>query len=185
MKISTGKSSSIGAAALALASSVAFAAGIGGVTTSGARGPVTAPLKGVIRLNAAPRRAVPGVVAPRRVSVGGLGQQYVRFRDSAGGYESALKNMPWVEQHCAAGSYSVQDQMAAGCNGNEPLNQCMDKLYKHCVETWGQAPDQHPGVSSKKFQQSAADAAAQARVLSEMLLRYAADADRNVKTFVP
>jgi hypothetical protein len=169
----------------------AFAAGIGAVGVSqGTNQPIagarpTTPLKGAIRLNGAPHGSMAGAIAPARVTLGALQQKYLQFNDGAGGYESALKNMPLVEQKYGARSYSVQDQMAAGCNGSESLNQCMDKLYKHCVQTWGQAPDQHPGVSSQAFQQSATAAAAEARALSLMLERYAAQAEQNVKKYVP
>lgn len=30
-------------------------------------------------------------------------------------------------------SFSVQDQQAAGCAGNDTVNQCVDKLIKHCI----------------------------------------------------
>ena len=37
---------------------------------------------------------------------------------------------------CLTKSYSVQDQQAAGCAGTDTVNQCMDKLYKHCIAAY-------------------------------------------------
>lgn len=39
-------------------------------------------------------------------------------------------------KNCLAKSYSVQDQQAAGCAGNDTVNQCMDKLYKYCIGSY-------------------------------------------------
>jgi len=39
---------------------------------------------------------------------------------------------PYIK-NCLTKSYSVQDQQSAGCAGTDTVNQCMDKLYKHCI----------------------------------------------------
>jgi hypothetical protein len=39
-----------------------------------------------------------------------------------------------VETCCSpTKSFSVQDQQAAGCAGSDTVNQCVDKLIKHCI----------------------------------------------------
>ena len=110
--------------------------------------------------------------------------------------------MPEIAKACSGKSYSVQDQKAAGCTGNETLNQCMDKLYKHCVETYSvsgisrpiggvnpltgsQGNSQTPGFSTKQFQQSAHMTSAEARALSQLLGQYANQVDQNAKALVP
>jgi hypothetical protein len=128
-----------------------------------------------------------------------LDEKFTEFSGNAKSYESGAKAIPEIAKQCAAKSYSVQDQKAAGCTGTDTLNQCMDKLYKHCIENYsvgsfdlglpnqisGQSSGKIPGFSTKQFQQSAKTAAAQARALSSLLAQYANEADQNVKALVP
>ncbi len=121
-----------------------------------------------------------------------------QFHDLAGNaqeYEVGVATMPEIQKACAEKSYSVQDQMAAGCNGNETLNQCMEKVVHHCIETystsgmsWGGvsvggveiAPGgSTPTFSTQAFREAAGQTAAQARALSQKLQQYATQAERN------
>ncbi|HUJ85789.1 MAG TPA: hypothetical protein VLX30_02930 [Burkholderiales bacterium] len=170
MRLSISKAASVAAAAALLAGSVTFAA---------ESGSALAPLKGAIRLDRALHPGSTGGYAPRRATLGAIQQKYVQFKDGAAGYESGLKHSLRAEQECAAKSYSVQDQTAAGCSASEPLSLCMDKLYKRCFA----ATVRRDGGATQNFQQSAATAAAAARALSQLLDQYATDADQNAMRF--
>ena len=39
---------------------------------------------------------------------------------------------------CANKSYSIQDQQNAGCLGSDTVNQCTDKLFRHCLSRYEQ-----------------------------------------------
>jgi hypothetical protein len=183
MKLSIWKASGAGAATALLAVSVAFAAGIGtGIPRihAASGGATSAPLKGAIRLNPAMQGSMVAGYARRWMTIGEIDRKESEFTNATGGYESGLKHRLRAVQECSTKSYSVQDQIAAGCSGSEPLSQCMDKLYRHCLAT----TIQHDGGATKNFPQSAAAAAARARALSEALIRYATEAEQNAKRFV-
>jgi hypothetical protein len=214
MKLSI-MSSAVGMIIAMLVGAPAFAAGAGiggggvpGYTppdagqSSASRGTATAPLKGAIRMSPGIHRGMGAGRVFTQVSFDKLKQKFTEFSGNANTYESGAKAMPGIAQACSGKSYSVQDQMAAGCTGNETLNQCMDKLYKHCVETYSvgsislptggmgspfgnQGSGQVPGFSTKQFQQSAQVTAAQARALSQLLTLYANEVDKNAKALVP
>jgi hypothetical protein len=128
-----------------------------------------------------------------------LNQKFTEFSGSAKSYESGSKTMTEVViKQCSDKSFTVQDQQAAGCTGTESLNQCMEKLYKHCVKTYSVAglnlgglnvidksSGRIPGFSTQQFLQSVQTAAAQARALSQLLNQYANEVEQNAKTLVP
>jgi hypothetical protein len=209
------RSSAVGIIIALLTATPAFAAGTaiggGGIPGQGAtpgsdlptsRGAKTAPLKGAIRMSPGMHRGMGAGRVFTQVSLAKLKQKFTEFSGNANTYESGAQAMPGIAKACSGKSYSVQDQMAAGCTGNETLNQCMDKLYKHCVETFSvsgvslpvggvnpltgsQSYGQTSGFSTKQFQQSAQAAAAQARALSQMLTLYANEVEKNSKALVP
>lgn len=130
----------------------------------------------------------PRVVLP--VKLNQLSQQFNEMYESASEYEVGVTTMPQIQKQCAEKSYSVQDQVAAGCNGTEPLNQCMEKLVSHCMATystggisWGGIGNMPggstPTFSTKSFRQAAERTAAKARVMSQKLQQYASQAERN------
>ena len=157
------------------------------------------PLKDEIRLGPGGLRSMSGRRLLPQVSFEKLDQKFTEFTGNAKVYESGAKALPEIAKQCAAKSYSVQDQKVAGCTGNDTLNQCMDKLYKHCIENYsfagidlgvpspitGGSQGKAPGFSTKQFQQSAKTTAAEARALSQLLAQYANEVDQNAKTLVP
>ncbi len=119
-----------------------------------------------------------------------LEQQFYDMAGKAQEYEVGVATMPEIQKECAEKSYSVQDQMAAGCSGNETLNQCMEKLVHHCIETfstpgisWGGVgpipAGSTPTFSTQSFREAAGQTAAKARALSQKLQQYATQAERN------
>lgn len=119
-----------------------------------------------------------------------LEQQFNALAGKAQEYEVGVATMPEIQKECAEKSYSVQDQMSAGCSGDETLNQCMEKLVHHCIETfsmpgisWGGIGNipagGTPSFSTESFRESATQTAAKARALSQKLQQYASQADRN------
>lgn len=54
-------------------------------------------------------------------------------------------------KQCLNNSYSVQDQQAAGCSGNDTVDQCMAKLYKKCVANIYPAVGLHFRESSERL----------------------------------
>lgn len=48
-------------------------------------------------------------------------------------YMQLLGKMKSLSTGCSTRAYSVQDQHAAGCKGNDTVDQCMEKLYDHCM----------------------------------------------------
>jgi hypothetical protein len=177
---------------------------------SGARGagqPVkdggtAGPLKGVIRLAPGAARAAGTPVVPS-VGIETLKQKFTKFAGDAQAYESGAKNMQSVAKQCSEKAYTVQDQKAAGCTGNETMNQCMDKLYKHCVQTFSYSGAsipvggvdpitgtskggvKLPGFSTKQFLQSVGTTASEARGLSQLLNLYANEVEQKGKALVP
>lgn len=124
-----------------------------------------------------------------------LEQQFNELSGKAQEYEMGVATIPDIQKQCAEKSYSVQDQQAAGCNGNETLNQCMEKLVHHCVESyssggmsWGGmnvggvevgSGGEIPSVSTQSFREAAKQTAAKARAMSQKLQQYASQAERN------
>lgn len=154
------------------------------------------PLQKPIRLAPAVkmRAKAPKLMLP--VHLEQLAQQFHDLSAKAQEYEVGVAFMPEIQKACAEKSYSVQDQVAAGCNGNETLNQCMEKLVHHCVATystssglswgsvnapWGEiAPGgSTPTFSAQAFREAASQTATQARSLSQKLQQYATQAERN------
>jgi len=175
-------------------------------TASGAVQPLpgviqTAPLKNEIRLAPAAGKYVINIVA--QVNFDKLNQQYSEFSGSAKKFESGAGAMSGIAKECANKAYNVQDQKAAGCTGTDTLNQCMDKLYKHCVKNFSSSGYSLPGggynpvtgqkygggeipaFSTAQFLQSAQTAAVQARALSQQLGQYANQVEQNAKKLVP
>jgi len=156
-----------------------------------------APLQGVIRLGPGTARGSGSPIVPK-IGFNMLDQKFTEFSGSAKTYESGAKTMTEVvTKQCSEKAYTVQDQQAAGCTGNESLNQCMEKLYKHCIKTYSaaavnfpglgldRASKRLPGFSTQQFLQSANTAAAQARAISQLLNQYANEVEQNAKSLVP
>jgi uncharacterized protein YukE len=157
------------------------------------------PLKDTIRLAPGGPRIASGRRLLPQVSFKKLDQKFTEFAGNAKSYESGAQALPEIAKQCAAKAYSVQDQKAAGCTGNDTLNQCMNKLYRHCIESYsvggisiglpspitGGSPGNFPGFSTTQFQQSAKTTAAEARALSQLLSQYANEVDQNAKALVP
>ncbi|MEZ4601468.1 MAG: hypothetical protein R2940_16895 [Syntrophotaleaceae bacterium] len=154
------------------------------------------PMQKPIKLDQAAkmRTVAPKLVLP--VHFEQLASQYHELAGKAQEYEVGVAMMPEIQKACAEKSYSVQDQAAAGCNGNETLNQCMEKLVRHCIAnyaagggiSWGGiniggtevAPGgSTPSFSTESFRKAAEETAAKARALSQKLQQYASQADRN------
>ena len=161
-----------------------------------------APLKGVIHLSTGARRAAPFKKRLPAVTLDQLNQKFTAFSGNAKNYETGAEAMPGIAETCASKAYSVQDQIAAGCKGTDTLDQCQEKLYKHCIETYsvpavdlptggiqplqgGSGGTHLPGFSTKGFQLSAQATSAEARALSQLLSRYANEVDLNAKALVP
>jgi hypothetical protein len=161
------------------------------------RAPAAVPLKGEIKLKPGSVRAT--TVRPVPVKFDQINKQFGALAGNAQTYEAGVGLMPTIHQTCSTKAYSVQDQKAAGCSGNESLDQCTAKLYKHCVATWsggfsiGTGGSPVPGgsggvsvsYSTKKFKDAAQASVAQARALSQMLSQYALQAEQNAKSFAP
>ena len=50
-----------------------------------------------------------------------------------GGFRHFLSTFQYYSKNCSIKAYSVQDQQAAGCKGNDTVEQCMEKLYDFCM----------------------------------------------------
>lgn len=148
------------------------------------------PLQKSIRLSPAMqvRTKRPRLVLP--IQLKQLEQQFNDLASKAQEYEVGVATMPQIQKECAEKSYSVQDQMAAGCNGNETLDQCMEKLVGQCVEgyssggmSWGGVGNipagEMPVVSAQSFREAARETAAKATALSQKLQQYAGQAMHN------
>jgi len=144
---------------------------------SSAQGSAAKPLKGEIRLS-------PGKFRPisMPITLDGLNQKITEFSRRASGYEYGATARTQIARQCASKAYTVQDQKAVGCTGTDTVDQCMDKLYEHCLKT---SSNQGHNVTIQEFQESAKTAAGEARALSRMLNQYADQADQAVKALVP
>jgi hypothetical protein len=145
---------------------------------SSAQGSAAQPLKGEIRLS-------PGKLRPisMPITLDGLNQKFTDFSRKASGYEYGATARTKIARQCAGKAYSVQDQRAVGCTGTDTVDQCMDKLYDHCLKTTSNPGG--PDGTTQEFQESAKTVAVEARALSRMLNQYADQADQAVKTLVP
>jgi hypothetical protein len=153
------------------------------------------PLQKPIKLAPAEKMRVKAPKLALPVHFEQLTNHFQELAGKAQEYEVGVAMMPEIQKACAEKSYSVQDQAAAGCNGNETLNQCMEKLVQHCIETysaggisWGGvsvggaevAPGgSTPSFSTEAFRQAANQTAVKARALSQKLQQYATQAERN------
>jgi hypothetical protein len=151
------------------------------------------PLQRPIQLDPAVkmRTKAPRVMLPVRLEQ--LDQQFKDMKGIGHEYEVGVAIMPEIQKECAEKSYSVQEQTAAGCSGDETLNQCMEKLVHHCIGTfstpgmsldWGGLGNTSsgvgiPAVSTQSFREAAGQTAAKARALSQKLQQYATQAERN------
>jgi hypothetical protein len=171
---------------------------------AGAKKPTLKPRTGVVKLSAAVRMRVVAKRLRLPVQLEQLRHQFVQMDQMAQEYEIGVATMPDIQKHCAEQSYSVQDQAAAGCSGNETLDQCMEKLVDHCManfstagvsiggwsgtNAWGTNVGGSegvtiPSVSVESFRQAAKQTAAQAKALSQKLNQYASQAERNANAW--
>lgn len=162
------------------------------------------PLKGIVKLTPALRMRAKAKKIRLLVTLEQLRKQFAQMDQMAQEYEMGVATMPEIQKQCADKSYSVQDQMDAGCNGNETLNQCMEKLVAHCManfSTPGVAIGgwsgtnvggtnvgstegvSVPSISVESFRQAAKQTAAQAKALSQKLNLYAGQAERNANAW--
>jgi hypothetical protein len=56
------------------------------------------------------------------------------FQEAYAQHWKAFRRIHDDAKACSTGSFSVQDQQAAGCHGSEPLDQCRQKLFKWCMD---------------------------------------------------
>lgn len=138
-----------------------------------------APLKGEIRLTPAQYRAVH---LPVPIEYEQIRLKCESLKNINAVYEISIKWMIEAAKACANKAYTVQDQQAAGCIANEPLNQCMDKLYKYCRENW---PCEGFLWTKPVLKGAPEKAAAWARALSQMPNQYANEAEQNAKALSP
>jgi hypothetical protein len=164
----------------------------------------TAPLKGIVKLTPALRMRAKANKLHLTVKLEQLRKQFAQMDQIAQAYETGVATMPEIQKQCAEKSYSVQDQMEAGCSGNETLNQCMEKLVAHCMANFstpgvsiggwsgtniggtnvgGTEGVSVPSVSVESFRQAAKQTAAQAKALSQKLNQYAGQAERNANAW--
>lgn len=91
------------------------------------------------------------------------------------GYNSYIKN-------CANKSYSVQDQVAAGCKGNDTVDLCTDKLFRHCLSRYEESKSNYNTSNSLKSR-IAKGIEKSDKITSEA--RDLSDALRNLKNLMP
>lgn len=163
---------------LALATAGLAAGAAARPDASSAQGSAAEPLKGEIRLSPGKLRAI-----SLPITLNGLNQKFTEFSRKATGYEYGATARTKIARECAGKAYTVQNQRAVGCTGSDTVDQCMDKLYEHCLKT-----SSNPGgrnVTTQEFQEWAKTTADEARALSRMLNQYADQADQAVKTLIP
>ena len=128
-----------------------------------------------------------------------LQKQFEELGSKAQMYEIGVAGVPIIEKQCAEKSYSIQDQQAAGCNENEPLSVCMEKLVKDCVSNFSASGMSIGGVSLpggmqsegvnipsmsvQSFREAAIQTAAEARALSQRLNQYAIQAEQSANAW--
>ncbi len=49
-------------------------------------------------------------------------------------FQKTLKGRAQAEEDCKNQNYTVQDQLAAGCQPSDTLEHCMGKLYQDCLK---------------------------------------------------
>lgn len=140
------------------------------------------------------------MVSPAEVSLLNMDEiqtQYESLVPPARTYEVGVQTMPAIQRQCAEKNYSVQDQSAAGCVGSETLDQCGEKLVRHCIATYNRPGGgslvaiqagadgtiQMPSAgttsaSTQGFIEAARQVAQKARSLGETLQRYANQAEQ-------
>lgn len=168
-----------------LAGAPAFAAGgrktvpLNPSNTAGSSLPLeaTSPLRGNIRLDTGVFARL-GVPALAKVDSNELSQKFSSFSSLANEWERDAKQLLAFEKSCSSPSksYSVQDQMAAGCTGSDTLSQCMNKLYKQCVR---ESFDTHIFLSRAQM------TSGEARNMSQLLIQYANDLETYSKQLDP
>jgi hypothetical protein len=131
------------------------------------------PLHGALRLNPTVMQHAPIQQTVLPLGIEGLSQEFHTFSLYAHTYELGVVAMPKITAGCLNKSYSIQDQMTAGCANSDTVGQCMDKLLKHCISTY-YGPLGVPASYKDKAQRTA-DAA---RALSQKLLQYADQAEK-------
>ncbi len=162
------------------------------------------PLKGTVKLTPARRMRAKAKKIRLLVKLEQLRKQFAQMDQIAQEYEMGVATMPEIQKQCAEKSYSVQDQMDAGCNGNETLDQCMEKLVAHCMANFstpgvaiggwsgtnvggtnvgGTEGVSIPSISVESFCKAAKQTAAQAKALSQKLSQYAGQAERNANAW--
>ncbi|MES9881561.1 MAG: hypothetical protein ABW185_11830 [Sedimenticola sp.] len=122
----------------------------------------------------------------RHVKISELKELFTDLNARAARYESGIDTVSRIQTHCAEKSYSIPDQAAAGCNGNETLNQCMEKLVHHCLET--HRPVSITGQSRgprtlEESRNAARVTAAMAKALSKKLADYARQAEQHANAW--
>jgi hypothetical protein len=132
------------------------------------------PLKGNLQLNPTVMHNASLHPTMLGTTLQNLQQDFNKLATDAKAYELGLVAMPKIASSCSTKSFSVQDQMAAGCTNNETVGQCMDKLLKYCIKTY-YGPLGTPASYKNKAQLTASDA----RALSQRLLQYADQAEKN------
>lgn len=91
------------------------------------------PLRGVMRLN-------PSKFAAQAGSKPAVNMANVQAACSAidpNRYAQLIRTIQGKETLCAAASYSVADQRAAGCIGADTVDQCQQRLYNYCMNRSG------------------------------------------------
>ncbi len=162
----------------------------------GAKSP--APLKGNLRLSPNAKLRVGHMLKALQVKLEQLNQKFATMNSDAAVYELGMQLMPNITKECSSKAYTVQDQMAAGCKGSDTVDQCTDKLYKHCVATFATSGFSMPSIpgapatgggipsySTQQFKQAALKTASEAHALSQMLNLYANQATQNANSFTP
>lgn len=145
--------------------------------------PAAVPLKSEIRVSSGTLR---GSTLSLPVSLDGLHERLQKFQSGpAANYQRMAGALSRVAENCASKTYSVAEQKAAGCAGSDTVDQCGAKLYRRCLDTNTSPVREGKDFTRAQFQDSAKGAAAEAQAMSEILARYAAQAEQAAKTFAP
>lgn len=92
-----------------------------------------APLRGVMRLN-------PSKFAAQASSKPAVNMANIQAACSAidpNRYVQLLRTIQGKETLCTAASYSVEDQRAAGCTGDDTVDGCQKRLFNYCMDRSG------------------------------------------------
>jgi hypothetical protein len=96
-----------------------------------------------------------------------------KVKSAEGPFRYFLSTFQGYSKDCSIKAYSVQDQQAAGCKGNDTVEQCMEKLYDFCMSKLNQ-----PG-----FQAVAEKELAASRELVKRAQAYANHVEHMLNTF--